>query len=34
VAALDSPSGLALRGDDEAYVADTGNHRILRLSRG
>jgi hypothetical protein len=31
--ALSAPSGLTVRGDDQAYVADTGNHRILRLER-
>ena len=31
--ALKAPSGLALRGEDELYVADTGNHRVLRLMR-
>jgi DNA-binding beta-propeller fold protein YncE len=31
--ALKAPSGLAIRGEDELYVADTGNHRVLRLVR-
>ena len=33
VGALRGPSGIAVRGEDHAYVADTGNHRILRLKR-
>jgi tripartite motif-containing protein 71 len=30
---LNAPSGLAARGPDEIYVADTGNHRVLRMVR-
>lgn len=30
---LSAPSGLATRANHEAYVADTGNHRVLRITR-
>jgi DNA-binding beta-propeller fold protein YncE len=33
VGPISAPSGLAVPRDDEAYVSDTGNHRILRLGR-
>jgi tripartite motif-containing protein 71 len=33
VGSLNAPTALALRGEDEAYVSDTGNNRVLRLGR-
>jgi DNA-binding beta-propeller fold protein YncE len=33
VGALSAPSGITVRGEDEAYIADTGNHRVLRMAR-